>query len=238
MDIEVWNETGDNVKKTIGITRKSFLVNYINSYRAALENDTHLENYEYDLNIQLMLYSQLWESHQFLAILLRVANILNGNGYLWKLNWYNNEDKKKEKPKRKLIEEQILGALKDTVPEFARLLESSYDPDLRNAFAHSQYFIDEGRQVVEVLDVDGLGQKKSINFQEWEVMFVQSVLLSYFLPVLIECYHQAMCETLKDEIIEIERPRASNPSQSEKIRLKVIDRGGAMECTFAVRGVS
>ena len=75
-------------------SREKFLVTYLNTYADLLKDNVFMsDDYtEYDLNIQMMVYSQIWESHQFLKTLKRIGAILNGKPYEWKISFeFENE---------------------------------------------------------------------------------------------------------------------------------------------------
>ena len=65
------------------MTREYFLVGYLNSYVGLLNDNVFMtdEIKEYNLNIQMMVYAQIWESHRLLKTLLRIAGILDGKPY-------------------------------------------------------------------------------------------------------------------------------------------------------------
>ena len=67
-------------------TRRRFFVNYMNEYVNGLKEEklTHDDEREFELNIQMMIYAHIWESHLFLNQLIRIAAIQQGEGYLWK----------------------------------------------------------------------------------------------------------------------------------------------------------
>ena len=101
---------------------------------------------EYDLNIQMMIYAQIWESHLFLKTLKRIADILNGKPYEWKIPFEQATRKDPSKiisvPKAKFIQEQILAPMSTGHQKMSNLLNSLYDSQLRNDFAHASYYID------------------------------------------------------------------------------------------------
>lgn len=69
---------------------------------------------EYDLNIQMMIYSQIWESHQFLKALKRIGDILAGRPYDWRIPFEKPDKNGVMRPihKGNMIQEQIIKTLK------------------------------------------------------------------------------------------------------------------------------
>src|SRR5574344_2533791 len=70
-------------------TRNRFLVTYLNNFRVQLQDQIFADNdyREMDYNIQMMIYSQIWESHLFLKILRRMALIISGKPYEWRIQF-------------------------------------------------------------------------------------------------------------------------------------------------------
>lgn len=154
-------------------SRQRFFVKYLNDYIEKLHNGrvNEISSIEYDMHIQMMIYTHIWESHLFLKRLLRIANILSNNGYKWKV----------EIPltgKGKLIK-TIINKLIDLYPILGTMLQASYSNDLRNDFAHSSYYIDLDRG--QIYSHFGGLFKELKSIEEWEHMFITSIMLSYHL---------------------------------------------------------
>lgn len=177
---------GSNLEVLQDKTRETFLVTYLNAYVSVLSNNIYIseEVKEYDLNTQMMIYAQIWESHQFLKILKRIGSILIGKPYDWKISfeYINEKGKVKSFPKGKMMEDVILPRLKQGCPNFAKFIEGIYDGHLRNAFAHALYYINIDDNAIRLLNSEEYLEKKKLTLPEWEQIFIYSVLLSYHLP--------------------------------------------------------
>lgn len=46
-----------------------------------------------DMHIELMIYSHLWDSSDFIKSLMRIASIVSGNGYIWQpqIDWQHKD---------------------------------------------------------------------------------------------------------------------------------------------------
>ena len=145
-------------------TRERFLVDYLNTYASILKDGVFMTNEykEYDLNIQMMIYAQIWESHQFLKILKRIGGILTGKPYEWKISFEYVNEKGKVKPvvKANMIQDQIIADLKKGNPRFGNLVDSLYDSQLRNDFAHASYYIGVEDNAIMSLDSERYAIKK------------------------------------------------------------------------------
>lgn len=218
-------------------TRDIFLVTYLNAYANLLKDCIFMTNgyKEYDLNIQMMIYAQIWESHQFLKTLKRIGGILTGRPYEWKISfeYVNEKGKTKSFPKGKMMEDHILALLNYGHPEFARFIEGIYDGQLRNDFAHASYYISLDDNAILSLDSERYLVKKSTNLFEWEQMFINSVLLSYHLPHLI----RERCNSFKKDYpemdyVETDWPSFNEPGRILRVRIKPEERNGEVEFSF------
>lgn len=154
-------------------SRQRFFVKYLNDYVEKLHNGGiyDVSTIEYDIHIQMMIYTHIWESHLFLKRLLRITEILNNNGYKWKV----------EIPtigKGKLIK-TVITRFMDLDPALGTMLQAGYSNDLRNDFAHSSYYIDLDRG--QIYSHFGGLFKELKSIEEWEHMFITSIMLSYHL---------------------------------------------------------
>lgn len=169
------------------ITRQKFLLFYINQYAELLKEKIHIDDdyKEYDLNIQMMIYAQIWESHLFLKTLKRIADILNGNPYEWKIPFEQLTRKVPSKilpvKKAKFIQEQILAPMNKAHQGMSKLLNSLYDSQLRNDFAHASYYIDLRSGEILSQDSERYISNYSICILDWEDKFIYTVMLSYHL---------------------------------------------------------
>lgn len=153
------------------LTRKKFFVRYMNDYVERLKNGNTMrdDDIEYEITTQLMIYSHIWESYLFLNQLARLAGIQKGKPYLWITNLQKSS-------KKNFINRKIINLFKKTDMAMTHQIKHCYSEVLRNAFAHSTYYID-GRSIHFNKNVifDG----PSISFEQWEEIFVRAVLLSY-----------------------------------------------------------
>ena len=166
-------------------TRERFLVSYLNTYASLLKDSIFMANdcKEYDLNIQMMIYAQIWESHQFLKTLKRIGDILTDKPYEWKILFEKPDKNGIMRPihKGNMIQEQIIKTLKKGHPTFGKFVENLYDSQLRNDFAHASYYIDIENNSIQSLDSERYVIKKTTDLTDWEQTFIYSVMLSYHL---------------------------------------------------------
>lgn len=200
------------------ITRERFLVEYLNSYVSLLDEDVIIidDVKEFNLNIQMMIYSMIWESHMLLKYLLRIGGILSGKPYLWKIDFESVNRKGQIVPcsKCKIIEDQILKSLKSSCPDLETFIRENYDHQLRNNFAHALYDIRIDYNAIVFWESDRFMEKKRIGINDWERIFLNSVFLSYYLPRLIkERSNSFMIDYPDVNEVVIDWPSFYNPGQ-------------------------
>lgn len=208
-------------------TRQRFLLDYLNQYYRWLKDGVVFtpKNEEFNLNIQMMIYAQIWESHFFLKTLKRIADILAGKPYVWQIKFANpaksNPEKDKPISRSKFINEQILSPLSRTKPPIYGVIEEAYDSDLRNAFAHSSYYIDMEGKVIASLNSERYSIDKEIHFCKWEKMFVQSVMLSYYISVQLQKRVATFLDDNPDKKeVKVDWPSFIRPGNKRQIIIK------------------
>ena len=202
----------DNEDFMMDLTRKKFFVRYLNNYVDRLNNKITLDDYniEYEMNVQMMIYCHIWESHLFLNQLERLAMIQQGKEYLWKSEApFNN--------KKNFINHHIIDRFVKTDKNMTDLIKICYSEDLRNAFAHSTYFINGNRIYA---NKNGLFEGISISFDSWDDTFVRSVLLSYHLNDMLLEIKNRYIEEAGDSPIEIKMPMKHNHKERRGVLIK------------------
>lgn len=169
------------------MSRQQFLHTYLNQYIALLSDNVFMSNeiQEFNINIQLMIYSHVWESHRFLMNLKRISSILSGKGYEWRISFERPQKKSSNKMipinKGKMIKEEILELLYSFDEKIGTFISGLYDSSIRNGYAHSLYQINMDEGNIRILKSETYSVEKEVNFFDWETTFFYSVLLSYHL---------------------------------------------------------
>ena len=202
----------DRLDFLMDLTRKKFFVRYLNEYVDRLASGRLLndDEHEYELNVQMMIYAHIWESHLFLNQLARLAMIQQGKGYLWKT-------KLPQDGKKNFITRKIIDQFEKTDEGMANLIKQSYSDDFRNAFAHSTYFISENSIQA---NKEAIYAGPSVSIEGWNDMFVRSVLLSYHLNDMLLEIKNRYIEDAGDGPIAIEIPMKHNHIEKRAVLIK------------------
>lgn len=164
---------GPGVKGISDRNQSEFLIDFMNSNEvseayANLKTDEEKERLErYSLNIELMIYSHLWESELSLSNLKHLANFVEGLQYDWKLKipWQD---------KWSFITKTLRAVFERHNLDIAELLKETYHSQLRNAFAHGQYGL--SWKVIELFNYTGKAYEiPAITFEDWEERFIKTV---------------------------------------------------------------
>lgn len=129
-----------------------------------------------DLHIELMIYTHIWESTYFFKQLYRLANIVQGNGYVW------NVDPRLSR--HKVITKSIIPFFRDKNLKLGDLVEKAYSSYLRDSFAHSEYTIDESAKKIYLFNTSRNKADKGNNIVSWsefQQKFMKSIQLCYWL---------------------------------------------------------
>ncbi len=207
-------------------TRQKFLVFYINQYTTLFKEGIYMDDdyKEYNLNIQMMIYAQIWESHLFLKTLKRIADILNGKPYEWKIPFElqirNERSKTRSVPKATFIQEQILKPMSTCHQNMSDLLNSIYDRQLRNNFAHASYYIDFRTGGILSHDSELYKTNQLISFADWEDKFTNTVMLSYYLSKALRDRMESFLTDYPDiEEVVVKWPSFKSPGNIHDLTL-------------------
>ena len=202
----------DRMDFLMDLTRRRFFVRFMNDYVEKLnagkvESD---EERRYEVNIQMMVYTHVWESHLFLNQLERLALIELGRGYLW-------ESKIPPYGKSNYINNNIIQRFEKCGVEMAGLIKRCYSSDLRNDFAHSTYYL-EGNRIQS--NKNALYAGPSMSFDQWDEVFARTMLLSYHLnDMLLEIKNQYIDEA-GDGPVVIMLPMKENHNKRRGVYIK------------------
>lgn len=99
------------------------------------ENKEKRAMFEFLLQLELMIYLKFWESELMLKRLYQLSVLAQGKNYDWHFA-LNDRD-----TPQKMIRKKIRDSIMDTCPKYYQLLKTIYQSQIRNAAAHTQYYI-------------------------------------------------------------------------------------------------
>lgn len=171
-------------------TRNSFYVHYMKNYYPTQLYDykDDKSNCAYNMQIEMLIYAQLWESHPFLYRLASLAQVCSNMFYDWNL-------KVPDGGLYEYIRDEIITPLKNKGLILGSLIENSYNSNFRNALAHCLYTIDVEKQIIELSNRDAIKSGKTkYTFDEFQNKFVHAILLDNIFQQLLYKYRNAAAE--------------------------------------------
>lgn len=130
------------------------------------------------LTVQLeqSIYLRFWESDLILKQYYQLSSLAIGESYDWHLKIPTHA---REGSKHELIRKKIRDRIQKTCPSFYSLVKNNYLTQLRNAIAHSQFYIlGRGFTLMNYSDDPAAHSPlKSLNFDEWYRLFHVTLLL-------------------------------------------------------------
>ncbi len=129
---------------------------------------------------EMLIYLKIWEADLFIKKLYQIANLINGVEYDWhfRIKGYNRETKESTGTRENIIRTKIRDRLKVQYPGIGNALKNAYKTQLRNAIAHSSYFL-IGRYIhLTNHDADDpYAQIKVLSFDEWNSLFHDTMVI-------------------------------------------------------------
>ena len=152
-----------------------FYLNYLNTFYNNFENLLN-NNKTYNLTIELMIYTHIWESKNFIKKLKRLQILSSKEEYNWNIEITFN--------KKELIKD-ILENFETNNLKISEIIKKGYDRELRNAFAHSDFSFDFNNYKI-YYNIKNYIVKNEIKFDDWREKFFYSVLLEHCLLNMLE----------------------------------------------------
>lgn len=136
---------------------------FVNS-RSIFFNGT--TDFEQSIEEEMHRYHLIWENGYFLKTLKEISHLLNGENYDWELDI----DSKTRATRSNYIKDAIITKF-SKAPKFQNLLEETYNKDLRNAIAHTQYRLIQGGIVLTSIKDNNHQPFYGITFEKWEEIY-------------------------------------------------------------------
>lgn len=150
---------------------------------------------------QLQTYSQIWESWTMQKLIRRIAYMLSGKAFEWKITSKTNTGS--------FMEDVIKKSINNP---FGLFLSAAHDKDWRNDFAHMSFYVDDRSSMLCDVREDGLIGDRRMPLSEWEVLFLKAAMFSFYLSETVIARRDALPE---EQMFVVPMPMKANP---QKIR--------------------
>jgi hypothetical protein len=135
------------------------------------KNEKKQHDHDIMMQMELMIYLKFWESDKILKRLCHLSNLAQGKNY----DWYFKIDK--DDSRHTIIREHVRDPIKNICPLYYNLLKDIYLSQIRNATAHSDFYITGTKLGFNNVDVANHAPLGQIDFQQWEERFHKLILL-------------------------------------------------------------
>ena len=155
--------------------RLDFLTKYLKTYYSFSQFNT--SDSKESLTMEMMMYTHIWESKNFLKQLIKLLDLCNGNEYQWN---YEIPDATNGDSKQLLIRDTLRDGFKAKSLKIADIMTSGYRSQFRNAFAHSDYSFGLNDEKINLHNYKPNSYEvDSVGIDEWTKFFCHSFLLNY-----------------------------------------------------------
>ncbi|WP_378182092.1 hypothetical protein [Aquimarina sp. SS2-1] len=156
--------------------RIDFLTKYLKTYYSFSQFNT--SDSKESLTMELMMYTHIWESKNFLKQLTKLLDLCNGNDYQWT---YKIPDARNGDSKQLLIRDTLRDGFRAKSLKISKIITNGYRSQFRNAFAHSDYSFGLNDDKIDLHNYKPNSYEvPSIGIDEWTVFFCYSFLLNYY----------------------------------------------------------
>lgn len=117
---------------------------------------------------EMLIYLKIWESDLFIKKLYQLIKLIKGESYDWhfEITPYDKKDVGTGS-RSSIIREKIRDNLKNKLPELYDSLLNSYNTQIRNAIAHSQYYINGNIILNNYKENDPYNKIRMLTREEW-----------------------------------------------------------------------
>ena len=153
------------------VFRQSYLKESKNSLLNEISSINGWKNqYHIVTQLELLVYLKFWESDIVLKQLYNLCcRLLHGLSYDW-------HKEMKTAGRKHLIEDQIIKAGKNKAPAFYKFINSIYYRQIRNAAAHSQFYINDNTIGFTNHNPNEGHNLQGLSIDEWEIIFHRTIL--------------------------------------------------------------
>jgi len=181
--------------------------------------DTNKEKqdlYDITLQMELMVYLKFWESDRMLKKLYHLSNLALGKNYDWQFEIVKDDSR------NLLIRKSIRDPIKDICPKYYQLLKDIYLSQIRNAVAHSDFYITKTRLGFSNVDPTNHAPLGQIDFKTWEERFHKQILFYNGLIGRFQYFHSQYQKQQEDKEFGLEIRLTKNDGSERKDWIKFV----------------
>jgi hypothetical protein len=181
------------------------------------------------IQMEMLCYLKFWESDAIITKLYQFVRLLNGKSYDWKFRIKKfPREKNTNGTIGEIIRENILKDIEIVSPILHDLLINSYDSQIRNSIAHSNYAFPGNEIWLNNFSENPLNYspRHSISFDEWNIIFNNTLVLHSTYMDLKNNINQKYIDSClsSNDMVEVKIP--DDNQNNSKSYLKLIRESG------------
>jgi hypothetical protein len=179
--------------------RYSTFIDFFNQYKMIRDEEDYedIENkqlfHETMIQMQLLSYMKFWETDLILKRLLNLSRLCQKKEYLWDIK------QKELNNRRKLVKDEIQEPIQTLCPKFYAFIDDVYSRQLRNAIAHSQYYIIFDEISLTNMDENQYYHLNNISYSRWDEIFTKIILMHNHMISNLNKYHSFYVKKVKEK---------------------------------------
>lgn len=150
-------------------------------YSEDRKKEIDILNFDESISIQteMLIYLKIWESDTFIKKFFQLCNLLDGKDYDWHYKLMTTSREKGTTGSRDvIIRNKIRDKFKGKIPRLYNAFKATYNFQIRNSIAHSQYSILWRHiQLNNYVKEDQYSQLRVQSFEEWVDRFHETLVI-------------------------------------------------------------
>lgn len=135
------------------------------------------------VQMQLLAYMKFWETDLILKRLYNLSKLAQEEEFIWDI------PQKELNERRRLVKDEIQNPVEELCPKFYDFIEDVYSRQLRNAIAHSQYYIMYDNITLTNKEENKYYKLNAISFERWDKIFTKVILMHNLMVDNFNKYH-------------------------------------------------
>ena len=155
------------------------------NYNNAISVQEKFDIWRNSVSFSMMVYTHFWESKVFLRKLKILALMIEGKEYDWHLicrptNTYN------------FIKSEIRDIFESAGVKFYDIIKKAYRSQIRNAFAHSDYYLSDGKIYLENYDSNDKYTVEYLTKEEFDEIIIITLLIHHCMTIKEDEYKKKL----------------------------------------------
>lgn len=181
--------------------RMAFVATYLNIPFEKYHDDAPTAQDKFDVRrnsiaLSMMVYVHFWESKVFLRRLRLLAMLSESQAYDWHLNVNPTNT-------YTFIKNKIREVFKSKGLKIYDVIKDAYKSQVRNAFAHSDYYLSDGKVYLDNYNPNDQWSIEYISFEDFDKIIIKTLLIHHAMISKLDEYKKRLGEERADREIYV-----------------------------------